>query len=279
MYLKNYGCYEDSDNEPMYPAILQTSRAIYAEAAPQLYARTTIDMEICDVVDLSERETIHDTKKRRAEIWRHHPLRGMGYRDAKGLQVYASDEMSGDIEPHVFAKFERLHFHADFDFENAEIQPPVKIDKDHRFVAEHEIRFGANLRRSDVIWNFVSLLSNSPFINRLVVHVGFSLTPKFEFRPPPLTVEEDESEFQEYSKTRDVIEGRAWEIFLDNNMLAPLGTLDNVKSIELGPIVPPSKPQQHHVKMVQDLKEKIERNWQLSQAAKNSTRALQPASP
>ena len=68
----------------MYPAILQTSRAIYAEAAPQLYARTTINMEISDVVYLSERGTSHDTRKRRAEIWRHHPLRGMCYRDAKG---------------------------------------------------------------------------------------------------------------------------------------------------------------------------------------------------
>ena len=109
--------------------------------------------------------------------------------------------MSGDIEPYVFAKFERLYFHADFDFENAEIQPPVRIDDNHRFVAEHENRFGANLRRSGVIRNFVSLLSSSPFINRLVVHVEFSLTPEFEFRLEPLTVEENASECQEYIKS------------------------------------------------------------------------------
>ena len=187
--------------------------------------------------------------------------------------------MSSDIEPHVFAKFERLYFHADFDFENAEIQTPVRIDQNHCFVTEHENRFSANLRRSDVIRNFVCLLSNSPFINRLIVHVEFSLTPEFEFRPEPLTVEEDASDCQDYSKIRDAIDGRAWEVFLDNNMLAPLGTLYNVKSIELGPVVPTSKPQQHHMKMVQDLKEKIERNWQLSQAAKNSNRAFQPPSP
>ena len=64
MYLKDYGDYKDSDAEPMYPAILQTSRVIYAEAAPQLYARTTINMAISDVVYLSERERLVMTPRR-----------------------------------------------------------------------------------------------------------------------------------------------------------------------------------------------------------------------
>ena len=55
-------------------------------------------------------------------------------------------------------------------------------------------------------------------------------------------------------------------------MLAPLDTLSNVISFELHPILPFSQPRQRYEKMIQDLTEKIERNWQLSQG-------LQPSFP
>lgn len=61
----------------------------------------------------------------------------------------------------------------------------------------------------------------------------------------------------------------AVEISLDNNMLAPLGTLHIVKSFKLS-VNKTFKIQLHHVKMLQDLKDKIERNWQLIQVVKDS---------
>lgn len=62
----------------------------------------------------------------------------------------------------------------------------------------------------------------------------------------------------------------AQQIFLNNKMLAPLGTLSNVKSCKLE-FHPTSRPDSHHVKIAQDLKDRIERNWLLSQAAKVSS--------
>lgn len=53
-------------------------------------------------------------------------------------------------------------------------------------------------------------------------------------------------------------------------MLAPLGTLSNVKYCKLE-FHPTSRPDSHHVKIAQDLKDRIERNWLLSQAAKVSS--------
>ena len=51
---------EESAREPVYPAALQTNRAIYAEAAPELYAKTIFAMEFSDIVYDSDRETGHD---------------------------------------------------------------------------------------------------------------------------------------------------------------------------------------------------------------------------
>ncbi|CAF9921915.1 MAG: hypothetical protein ALECFALPRED_001973 [Alectoria fallacina] len=63
-------------------------------------------------------------------------------------------------------------------------------------------------------------------------------------------------------------DARAVEVFLDDNMLALLRTTFPVKSTNLR-VDRTSQLQLYHVKMVQNLKNKIERNWQLSQAAKN----------
>ena len=254
----------------MYPAILQTNRAIYAEAAPELYAKTIFAMEFSDIVCVSDRETGDDLEKGRARVWRHHPLRGMGYRNAENLQVHASDNMGINVEPHVFAKFESLNCYANLDFDDENLEPRLRVDKDHGFIVEDGISFGTTLRQSDVIRNFVSLLSHSPFIDHLYMMVAIPLTPDVVFRPRSLTKEEDALLEKENLERQSASESKAWELFLDNNMLAPLETLCNVRRFELRPILPFSQPQQHYVKMIQDLKEKIERNWQLSHAARNS---------
>lgn len=88
----------------MIAAILRTNRAIYFEAAPLLYTETTVGPQTCDLVCLSEGSSARDNVQGRPKVWRHSPLRGKGYRNAKGVQVYASDEMNGDMEPYVFAR-------------------------------------------------------------------------------------------------------------------------------------------------------------------------------
>ena len=65
-YLSDYE--EVSAREPMYPTILQTNRAIYAEAAPELYAKTIFALEFSDIVCVSDRETGHDMEKGRARV-------------------------------------------------------------------------------------------------------------------------------------------------------------------------------------------------------------------
>lgn len=45
-------------------------------------------------------------------------------RNAEGVQVYASGEMSGDIKPHIFARFERLAFLARFNIDEDQLGTP-----------------------------------------------------------------------------------------------------------------------------------------------------------
>ena len=262
----------------MYPAILQTSRAIYAEAAAELYGKTIFAIDFSDIVCVSDRETSLDMEKGRARVRHHHYLRRTGYLNDKNLQVHASDKTRGYVDAHVFAKFESLNCYAKFDFDNEDLEPHLRVDKDHRFVIEDETRFGATLQQSDVIRNFVSLLSNSLFIDNLIMMVAIPVIPDIVFRWTS-TDEEDALLKKENLERNYAAHSRAWELFLDNNMLAPLETLSNVRRFELRPVITGHQPQQHHEKMIQDLKEKIERNWQLRQAARNSSRAFQAASP
>ena len=125
-----------------------------------------------------------------------------------------------------------------------------------------------------MIQNFVSLLSNSPCIDSLFMMIAIPLISDVAFRPRSVTKAGDALLYKENLERKSATDSRAWKLFLDNDMLAPLGTLSNVRRFELRPILPFFQPQQDYVKMIQGLKENIERNWQLSQAAKNSRSAF-----
>ena len=120
--------------------------------------------------------------------------------------------MRGSVEPHTFAKFESLMFYVNLDFDNEDLEPLLRNGKDHRFVVEGETQFGATIRQSDVIWNFVSLLSNSPFIDCLYILVAISLIPDFVFSPRPLTKEEDALLREENLEYKDVVHGNSFSI-------------------------------------------------------------------
>lgn len=104
--------------------------------------------------------------------------------------------------------------------------------------------------------------------------IAIPLISDVAFRPRSVTKAGDALLYKENLERKSATDSRAWKLFLDNDMLAPLGTLSNVRRFELRPILPFFQPQQDYVKMIQGLKENIERNWQLSQAAKNSRSAF-----
>lgn len=129
---------------------------------------------------------------------------------------------------------------------------PLRNDRNGRSAVKDESQFRATVRRSNVIRSLVSLLSNSLSIDRREGELHFTVAPGYECGPETLTVGEEVDNL----RTMPAADARAVEVFLDNNMLALLRTVFPVKSTNLR-VDRTSKPQPHHVKMVQDLENKI----------------------
>lgn len=65
------------------------------------------------------------------------------------------------------------------------------------------------------------------------MELHFTMFPGYEPGPEHLTEEEKALQDEDDLDLMDAINDRAVEIFLDNDMLAPLGALSNVKTFEL----------------------------------------------
>lgn len=96
-----------------HPAILRTNRQIYNEASALLHSDLTIDMDPGDaLIDTPGNATVDPTR----EVWRHTPVKGLGIGNVNGQTVYESSPLDGSLEPHIFARFERVSYNAYFDF-------------------------------------------------------------------------------------------------------------------------------------------------------------------
>lgn len=96
-----------------HPAILRTNRQIYNEASALLHSDLTIDMDPGDaLIDTPGNATMDPTR----EVWRHTPVKGLGIGNVNGQTVYESSPLDGSLEPHIFARFERVSYNAYFDF-------------------------------------------------------------------------------------------------------------------------------------------------------------------
>lgn len=75
---------KNEGQEGIHPAILRTNCAVSFEAAPLLCTKTT--MKPSDFLCFLEKPGVHEVVQERLKLWRHNPLRGMGYRNEKGAQ-------------------------------------------------------------------------------------------------------------------------------------------------------------------------------------------------
>ena len=119
-------------------AILRTSRQIYNEASALLYSDLTIHVNPGDAVtDMPGNTIVEQTKG----IWRHAPSKDFGSTDINGRTLYKSCLLDGLVEPHVFARFEKVSYHADFSFDFHSTGPSLYINDDLSVRAEDAARF------------------------------------------------------------------------------------------------------------------------------------------
>lgn len=205
-----------------HPEIVRTNRQIYSEAVSVLYSELTIMLEPADIPGMRRRyaKGMGISKK---TVWRHNPLDGIGYREEDGSHVYNTPPMDGLMEPHMFARFQRVTFHADFEFTAAESH--LYIDDDFNINTDDRARFIAFLRRPGVFELLVQLLSNSPTLHRLSIGLNVQVWANYDSHPG------DSDEERDFKKMGAANE-RAADIFMDSGILNSLQKMSNVKSFE-----------------------------------------------
>lgn len=154
------------ETEPMikrHLAILRTNRQIYNEASVLLHSDLTLDVNPGDAVtDVPGNAVVKQTKK----IWRHSPHMGLGMTDSNGQTVYKSCPLDGSVEPHVFARFERISYNAQFFFEGDDAAPCLFINDDLSVRADDAAKYVSYLTTAKGItrW-FEDPMSGRPFYN------------------------------------------------------------------------------------------------------------------
>lgn len=108
-------------------AILRTNRQIYDEASALLHSDLTIDVNPGDAVtDGPGNAIVKPTKK----VWRHAPINDISSTNSNGQTIYKSLPLDGPVEPHVFARFEKISYLADFTFEPDQAAPSLYVNDD-----------------------------------------------------------------------------------------------------------------------------------------------------
>ncbi len=219
------------------------------------------------------------------KIWRSCPLQS-GVKNLIERPEYKGSNLGGTMEPHAFAKFERVSFIADLDFvDGGRMNPWPTFFVDDKFHTrrEDESSFVAHLNGEDskrppvsnIFQQLVDVLVKSPYISHLDVTLDVELGAEFDIDSEDdeggdVDDEENNEAFKEQNakeeKQTNVANQRATELVLEAGVLNPLKQLSNVKCFGLSfALLPwngiPFNPKSKHLDIIRDLKETIEGNF------------------
>ena len=233
-----------------FPAILRTNRQIYSEASSLFYTGLQVHLQPGDFICMNAGKDI----VKASGIWRHNPLRGIGTTNQSGQTVYATPELDGFMEPHVFARFTNII--CDFEFswqmdtleavtgevmtedEMAEerIAPRLFVNDDLTVDRRDKAELLAYYRSSTMIHQLFKILSNSHNIVCLEMFFDIEVLARYDMNMD-IDFEENEDEDDDDDeegqfKKMDVANECATDLFLDSGLLAPLEKLSNVQTFK-----------------------------------------------
>lgn len=123
-------------------AILRTNRQIYNEASALLHSEITVDIHPGDTItEIPGNAVVIPSTM----VWRHAPSKGLGFTNPNGQTEYESAVLDGTVEPHVFARYEKLFYYAGFNFQSDEAAPILVINSDLRVRADEAAKFASYL--------------------------------------------------------------------------------------------------------------------------------------
>lgn len=267
--------YTGQDYEPRYPTILRVNKQIYEEASSLLYTEGVLVVEPSDIFALGENPEDLDFGAPSEDVWRYHPIKDPGVVGKDGNFTYHAKDgeftEEGKMFPHVFRRFQRITFNANFDYEQTQ-NVELWIDDTTHVVREDTVDdFKAMLKTSPIMKDFVALVSTSPKIVTLEVALEVEVMANSELMMQDLDEDDmDEDAEEEMEMKIDTLmekgNERATEIFLDSGVCDVLGTLKNVESFDVGFAFIRDEgdkymPSEGHVKLLKELKEKVEGNY------------------
>jgi len=258
----------DKDPE-FHGAILRTNRQIYSEASSLLYTECTLVVEPGDIFCLGERVTGPRRFGVPSErVWRHNPLHGLGTTGENGVVTYDTPPMRGKLDPHVFARFQKISFDASFGYDHTQFME-IWMRDDNTVNPSDAVSLKDAFRQSPVIQNFVKLMSCLPKIVSLEIELEVEIMCNCNAMAQMPDDSDDESEEleEQVDKIMDVANERATELFLDSNTCEPLLQLTNVSQFDFKFGFDHREenerytPLPRHLKLFSDMKKVIEGNF------------------
>ena len=268
---------EDDDEDDFRDmAILRTNRQIHNEAQSLFYSEAILILEPGDIFSLVKKPQNLRFGYPNPLAWKHNPLFGIGKKDKNGVVSYGTSQLLGDIEPHVFAQFQKISFEAYFDDEHTQNLEMWIDDDTHVLKPEDANTFKRMIRSSSVFKDLFTILFNSHKITFLEVKgieveiMANSNLIMADLEDETETDEEDEAYLESQAKVDKITEianQKATELLLDSKIMEPLLKLTNVSNCEfkfgfehlLGEEA--YKPPEKYVRLLRRMKEKIESNF------------------
>ena len=267
--------FEDEYKVYRYPAIMQTSRQIYDEASTFMYSSLVMEVRPGYVMVSDVWKNIVEPSDK---IWRSCPIHQAAESPVKGMGCKGVN-LGGTMEPHVFAKFEKIAFSADlFLFSNVQgggvSWPTLLVDDKFRTSLEDEDCLTARLKGqidnrppvSDIFQDFVNVLAKSPYISHLGVSLGVEIDAMYNPMYDAISEDIDDHEEEIEERKINIANSRVVELILDASVLNPLKQLENVKRFSLSFDELPCngvefEPKQKHLDIIKDLQKTVEDNF------------------
>jgi len=267
---------EKSEKYRMHPAILRTNRQINIEAASLLYREGVLTLEAADVFYLARipfasdfgpprpvvRRVLNEAHGETVHVlpapsycggWRSNPL------NEQSIII-----MGGKMDPHVFARFQKVRFDACFNYEYAGIIGP-RFDRLTQTLKEIDVqRYRQLLRTSTVMKDFAELISKSRVIKVLEISLEVQMMPNAAYS----LASECLWRVAGLPNLTQFRNDRATEVFLDSGICEPLKKLSNVENFNFEFGLDRDReeddlyqPLPQHVALIKEMKEAVEGNF------------------
>lgn len=259
---------EDYEMWRRYPAILRTNRQIYSEASSLLYTEAILSVDPGDIFCLRNKPRDLAFGARSEDVWRYNPLKGTGRQEGNKI-LYDTKAMGGLMDPHVFARFQRIYLDANFDYEHTQ-HVELWIDDDTYAIRSVDIAtYQKTLQASPLMKDFVKILSNSREITHLEICLEVEVMANSNLIMEEMPEDDDEADGvdEKTDKLMNVASEKATELFIDSKICDPLLKLSNVKTFDLKfgfdtrdddeKYTPPQK----YLDLLQKMKKQIEENF------------------